>query len=38
MREGRFSFILGNQERPLLDELQVSFNQERVSISRREHF
>jgi hypothetical protein len=37
-RRGRHSFILGRQERPLLDELQVSHNQEKVTISRGAHF
>jgi hypothetical protein len=38
MRRGRHSFIFGRQERPLLDELQVSSKQEKVSISRGQHF
>jgi hypothetical protein len=38
MREGRLLFILGSQELTLLDALQVSFNQDSLSISRGAHF
>jgi hypothetical protein len=34
-RRGRHSFVLGREERPLLDELQVSLTQKKESISRR---
>jgi hypothetical protein len=38
MRRGRHSFILGREEKPLLDELQVSHIQERETKSRKRHF
>jgi hypothetical protein len=38
MRRGRHSFILGREERPLLDELQVSHIKEKETKSRRAHF
>jgi hypothetical protein len=38
MRRGRHSFILGREERPLLDELQVTFIKGKRTKSRRAHF
>jgi hypothetical protein len=38
MRRGRHSFILGREEKPLLDELQVSHIKHRKTKSRRAHF
>jgi hypothetical protein len=38
MRRGRHSFILGREERPLLDELQVAHIQGKRTKSRRAHF
>jgi hypothetical protein len=32
MRRGRHSFILGREERPLLDELKVSLPKERINL------
>jgi hypothetical protein len=36
MRRGRHSFILGREERPLLDELQVSHIKDRKTKSKAE--
>jgi hypothetical protein len=38
MRRGRHSFILGREERPLLDELQVASIKIGRTKSRRAHF
>jgi hypothetical protein len=38
MRRGRHSFILGREEIPHLDELQVAFIQGKRTKSRRAHF
>ena len=38
MSRGRNCFILGREERPLLDELQVAFIQGKETKSRRAHF
>jgi hypothetical protein len=38
MRRGRHSWILGREERPFLDELQVAHIQQKRTKSRRMHF